>query len=60
MKKTLMALTMSMMAVTFPADLKIKRASVGQVRQHPSLRYGKSGVAAAKRAARKKKGRLKK
>ena len=53
MKKTLMALTMSMMADTFPADLKIKRASVGQVRQHPSLRYGKSGVAAAKRAALK-------
>lgn len=62
MKKTLMALSLAAMANTFsiPADLKITRASVGYIRQHPSLRHGKSGVAAAKRAARKKKGRLKK
>ena len=60
MKKTLLALSLSAMADTFPSDLKITRASVGQVRQHPSLRHGKSGVAAAKRAAKKKKGRLKK
>ncbi|ROV54491.1 hypothetical protein [Neisseria chenwenguii] len=60
MKKTLMTLTMSMLADTFPSDLKITRASVGRVRQHPSLKHGKSGVAAAKRAAKKKKGRLKK
>ena len=60
MKKTLMALSLAAMANTFPSDLKITRASVGQIRQHPSLRHGKSGVAAAKRAARKKKGRLKK
>ncbi|WP_165009669.1 hypothetical protein [Neisseria yangbaofengii] len=62
MKKTLMALSLAAMANTFsiPTDLKITRASVGHIRQHPSLRYGKSGVAAAKRAARKKKGRLKK
>lgn len=62
MKKTLMALSLAAMANTFsiPTDLKITRASVGHIRQHPSLRHGKSGVAAAKRAARKKKGRLKK
>lgn len=60
MKKTLLALSLAAMADTFPSDLKITRASVGQFRQHPSLRHGKSGVAAAKRAAKKKKGRLKK
>ena len=56
MKKTLMALSLAAMANTFsiPADLKITRASVGHIRQHPSLRHGKSGVAAAKRAARKR------
>ena len=56
MKKTLMALSLAAMANTFsiPTDLKITRASVGQIRQHPSLRHGKSGVAAAKRAARKR------
>ena len=60
MNKTLLALSLAAMADTFPSDLKITRASVGRIRQHPSLRHGKSGVAAAKRAARKKKGRLKK
>ena len=30
---------------------------VGNLKQHPSLRLGKSGVAAAKRAARKRKAR---
>jgi len=30
---------------------------VGSLQQHPSLRLGKSGVAAAKRAARKRKNR---
>lgn len=30
---------------------------VGSLKQHPSLRLGKSGVAAAKRAARKRKNR---
>lgn len=30
---------------------------VGSLKQHPSLRLGKSGVAAAKRAARKRKAR---
>ena len=30
---------------------------VGFLKQHPSLRLGKSGVAAAKRAARKRKAR---
>lgn len=61
MKKTLIALSLAAMADTWPSDIKISRASVGQVRQHPSLKHGKSGVAAAKRAARKakKKGRLK-
>lgn len=55
MKKTLLALSLAAMADTFPSDLKITRASVGQIRQHPSLKHGKSGVAAAKRAARKRK-----
>ena len=30
---------------------------VGYLKQHPSMRMGKSGVAAAKRAARKRKNR---
>ena len=55
MKKTLLALSLAAMADTFPSDLKITRASVGQIRLHPSLKHGKSGVAAAKRAARKRK-----
>ena len=62
MKKAFIALSLAAMANTFsfPPDLKITRTSVGYIRQYPSLRHGKSGVAAAKRAARKKKGRLKK
>lgn len=55
MKKTLLALSLAAMANTWPSDIKISRASVGHIRQHPSLRYGKSGVAAAKRAAKKRK-----
>ena len=60
MKTTLFGLLLAATANTWPSDIKISRASVGQFRQHPSLKHGKSGVAAAKRAARKKKGRLKK
>lgn len=62
MKKALIALSLAAMANTFsfPPDLKITRTSVGYIRQYPSLRQGKSGVAAARRAARKKKGCLKK
>lgn len=55
MKKTLLALSLAAMANTWPSDIKISRASVSQYRQHPSLKHGKSGVAAAKRAARKRK-----
>ncbi len=36
---------------------EIKPARVGNLKQHPRLRLGKSGVAAAKRAARKRKAR---
>lgn len=60
MKKSLLALTLSTLAERFPSELKITPAPIHQIRQHPSLKHGKSGVAAAKRAARKKKGRLKK
>ncbi|UOO82800.1 hypothetical protein LVJ83_04865 [Uruburuella testudinis] len=60
MKTTLFGLLMAATANTWPSDIKITRASVGQVRQHPSQKHCKSGVAAVKRAARKKKGRLKK
>lgn len=59
MKKILMALILTALADTVPPDRKTNRGTVGEIRQHPSLRHGKSGVAAAKRAARKKKGRLK-
>ena len=38
-------------------EFEIKPASIGYLKQHPSMRLGKSGVAAAKRAARKRKNR---
>lgn len=65
MKKPLLALALSALEpltrpLPMPKELRITRASVGLLRQHPSLKHGKSGVAAAKRAAKKKKGRLKK
>lgn len=61
MKKGLLALALRALAdmrrLSAPPMLEFKftPAPVYQVRQHPSLRRGKSGVAAAKRAARKRK-----
>ena len=62
MRKTLIALALAAIGSLRPqqSEWKIKPASIAAFRQHPSLKHGKSGVAAAKRAARKKKGCLKK
>ncbi|STZ76079.1 hypothetical protein [Bergeriella denitrificans] len=60
MKKTLVALSLAALAERWPSEINITPASTGRIRQHPSLKRGKSGVAAARRAARKQKGRLKK
>ena len=55
MKKGLIALALSVMRRPAVPEFNITPAPVYQVRQHPSIRAGKSGVAAAKRAARKRK-----
>ncbi|MFC5920872.1 hypothetical protein ACFPVS_09090 [Neisseria weixii] len=61
MKRGLIALALGALAdmgrLSAPPmpEFKFAPAPVYQVRQHPSLRRGKSGVAAAKRAARKRK-----
>ena len=56
MKKSLIALALSVLKPQMP-EFEIKPASIGYWKQHPSMRMGKSGVAAAKRAARKRKAR---
>ncbi|WP_308861082.1 hypothetical protein [Neisseria mucosa] len=56
MKKSLLALALAVLKPQVP-EFEIKPASIGNLKQHPSLRLGKSGVAAAKRAARKRKNR---
>ena len=56
MKKTLIALVLAALEPQM-RGFEIKPARVGNLKQHPSLRLGKSGVAAAKRAARKRKAR---
>lgn len=56
MKKSLIALALSVLKPPMP-EFEIKPASIGYLKQHPSMRPGKSGVAAAKRAARKRKNR---
>lgn len=56
MKKALIALALAALKPQVP-EFKIKPARVGNLKQHPSMRLGKSGVAAAKRAARKRKAR---
>lgn len=58
MKKSLIALALSFLKPQMP-EFEIKPASIGYLKQHPSMRLGKSGVAAAKRAARKRKARKK-
>ncbi len=66
MKKSLIALCISLSAklkngfgVPPLPEIKITPSPVrvGSLKQHPSLHLGKSGVAAAKRAARKRKAR---
>lgn len=56
MKKALIALVLATLEPQM-RGFEIKPARVGNLKQHPSLRLGKSGVAAAKRAARKRKAR---
>ena len=56
MRKALIALALSVLKPQMP-EFEIKPASIGYLKQHPSMRLGKSGVAAAKRAARKRKAR---
>ena len=56
MKKSLIALSLAVLKPQVP-EFEIKPARVGNLKQHPSPRLGKSGVAAAKRAARKRKAR---
>lgn len=56
MKKALIALVLAALEPQM-RGFEIKPARVGNLKQHPSLRLGKSGVAAAKRAARKRKAR---
>lgn len=56
MKKSLIALALSVLKLQVP-EFEIKPAGIGYLKQHPSMRMGKSGVAAAKRAARKRKNR---
>ena len=56
MKKSLIALALSVLKQPMP-EFEIKPASIGYLKQHPSMRMGMSGVAAAKRAARKRKNR---
>lgn len=56
MKKSLIALALAVLKPQVP-EFEIKPAGTGNLKQHPSLRLGKSGVAAAKRAARKRKAR---
>lgn len=66
MKKSLIALCIAHLAnlkndfgVPPLPEIKITPSPVrvGSLKQHRSLRFGKSGVAAAKRAARKRKAR---
>lgn len=56
MKKSLIALALSVLKPPMP-EFEIKPANIGYLKQHPSMRLGKSGVAAAKRAVRKRKNR---
>lgn len=56
MKKSLIALALSVLKPQMP-EFEIKPAGIGCLKQHPSMRPGKSGVAAAKRAACKRKNR---
>jgi hypothetical protein len=58
MKNISTALLLSLLADrSFPDGIRISPPRNAALRQHPSLKRGKSGVAAAKRAARRRKAR---
>lgn len=57
MKKSLLALSLAALTDTSPHLFSFDPASVAQIRQHPSLKRGKSGVAAARRAAKRRRAR---
>lgn len=59
MKKMLAALCLSLLSDSgfSSGDIRIDPPRVAALRQHSSLKRGKSGVAAAKRAARRRKAR---
>ena len=58
MKNISTALLLSLLpARSFSDGIRILPPRVAVLRQHPSLKRGKSGVAAAKRAARRRKAR---
>lgn len=59
MKKSLIALCLAALSTNNP-EWVIAPERIGRLKQYPSLRSGKSGVAAAKRAARKYRNRSKK
>jgi hypothetical protein len=54
MKKSLIALCLAALSTNNPEWL-IAPERIGRLKQHPSLRSGKSGVAAARRAKRRRK-----
>lgn len=54
MKKSLIALCLAALSTNNPEWL-IAPERIGRLKQYPSLRLGKSGVAAAKRAKRRRK-----
>lgn len=58
MKKSLIALCLAALS-TNTHKWVIAPERIGRLKQHPSLRSGKSGVAATKRAARKSRNRSK-
>ena len=58
MKNISTALFLSLLAArSFPDNIRISPPRVAALRQHTSLKRGKSGVAATKRAARRRKAR---
>lgn len=54
MKKSLIALCLAALSTNTP-EWVIAQERIGRLKQHPSLRSGKSGVAAARLAKRRRK-----
>lgn len=54
MKKSLIALCLAALSTNNP-EWVIAPERIGRLKQHPSLRSGKSGVAAARQAKRRRK-----